>query len=854
MRTFTSRISIHKVRGFPHALSLRGITARVVIALLVAPLILALITLADSANATVGTSSGPRIATSTSGVWNNVYAASDSPLSTSNFAAGIRITVRVTNGSIRLSTTLPSGDSAITATSQSGISTTTTGTTEMDWWAQSVATGNQALRTLQVRASSSSAIPSVELGAAPAAVRPSASNPDGQTQNGAAFTNYPNPVYVVESDSWFQLINRNGTNWTTARDAAAGLAALNNVTSPRLASLETAEQSRSVRGLLKGTNTQVYLGAADDNAFVPGSSENNWRWLDGNAWSWSTRPTTSSTGRDIKGEWQTYEPNSDAQDCLQIDWSWSSSGYWDDLQCDFAASWYVAEYGGTGSSTTYFPRLTSTQTITFTNDSTAPTVAITRSGSGPLRSGQTETLTFTLSEAANDFAVSDITVSGGTLSSFTSTSSTVYTAVFTPNTNTQTGSGSISVGAGVFSDAAGNTNTASTATSISYDTLAPTISLSGCASSYAAGTSCTITITLSDNVSDLTLSDFNTTRGTLSSLTASGLTRTVSFTPAGSESSNGSVLVAAGSITDSNGNTNAASNTLTITISAPSNRTVISSATATGTSVTAGTSGASRYVIHTYQTAGSTSWIAPKGVTSVNYLVVAGGGGGGNGWDNSGGAGGGAGMMRSSTLSVTPGDSYTVVVGAGGSSGVSVRSTQNGTDGSPSQFGSIISTGGQAGGGSRGNMNGSTEGAGGAAQNGTTTSARGGNGGTGGARGGGGGGTTGNGSAGSSGGASGLGTSSSISGVASTYGAGGSGAAAGVSSTGASGTSNSGNGGGGGGGAVASSSAGGTGGSGLVIVRYALPATSEPNLIDSSDSGISTTDNITSNQTSFFII
>ena len=63
----------------------------------------------------------------------------------------------------------------------------------------------------------------------------------------------------------------------------------------------------------------------------------------------------------------------------------------------------------------------------------------------------------------------------------------------------------------------------------------------------------------------------------------------------------------------------------------------------------------------------SSSWVAPTGVNAVDYLVVAGGGGGGRG---PGGGGGGAGGYQSGTqLSVTPGISYTIVVGSGGAGG-----------------------------------------------------------------------------------------------------------------------------------------------------------------------------------------
>jgi hypothetical protein len=66
-------------------------------------------------------------------------------------------------------------------------------------------------------------------------------------------------------------------------------------------------------------------------------------------------------------------------------------------------------------------------------------------------------------------------------------------------------------------------------------------------------------------------------------------------------------------------------------------------------------------VTHIYK--GSGSWVAPEGVTAVDWLVVAGGGGGGAAYAGGGGAGG----FRTGTgLSVTAGTTYTVTVGAGG--------------------------------------------------------------------------------------------------------------------------------------------------------------------------------------------
>jgi hypothetical protein len=64
-----------------------------------------------------------------------------------------------------------------------------------------------------------------------------------------------------------------------------------------------------------------------------------------------------------------------------------------------------------------------------------------------------------------------------------------------------------------------------------------------------------------------------------------------------------------------------------------------------------------------YTTAGTYSWVAPAGVTSVSVVAVGGGGSGGTSWSYAGGSGGGLGWKNS--IAVTPGSSYTVVVGTG---------------------------------------------------------------------------------------------------------------------------------------------------------------------------------------------
>ena len=93
---------------------------------------------------------------------------------------------------------------------------------------------------------------------------------------------------------------------------------------------------------------------------------------------------------------------------------------------DVASSKFTDAAGNNNTAATQF---------NWTYDTTAPTMAITASevSDGGTSNDGTLSLTFTSSEATTNFVVGDITVSGGALSSFAATSSTVYTATFTPS-------------------------------------------------------------------------------------------------------------------------------------------------------------------------------------------------------------------------------------------------------------------------------------------------------------------------------------------------------------------------------------------------------------------------------------
>ena len=98
---------------------------------------------------------------------------------------------------------------------------------------------------------------------------------------------------------------------------------------------------------------------------------------------------------------------------------------------------------------------------------------------------------------------------------------------------------------------------------------------------------------------------------------------------------------------------------------------------------------------------GSQWWVAPPGVTVVKLRLWGGGGAGGAGNGGAGGGGAGGGALEG-FVSVTPGTSYPVTVGAGGT---------NGGPGGTSSFGTIASvTGGGA--GSPGSAGGAGNGAG----------------------------------------------------------------------------------------------------------------------------------------------
>jgi len=118
-----------------------------------------------------------------------------------------------------------------------------------------------------------------------------------------------------------------------------------------------------------------------------------------------------------------------------------------------------------------------------------------------------------------------------------------------------------------------------------------------------------------------------------------------------------------------------------------------------------------------FSTAGNGSYQVPSGVTTVTVKAWGGGGGGGvgSGSSGSGGNGGGSGFAQAD-ITVTPGETLSVVVGNGGTAGANTNNAGNGGGYSAVQRSStflVQAGGGGGGGGARGTGTGGSGGAGG---------------------------------------------------------------------------------------------------------------------------------------------
>ncbi|UXD86831.1 Ig-like domain-containing protein [Thalassolituus hydrocarboniclasticus] len=190
------------------------------------------------------------------------------------------------------------------------------------------------------------------------------------------------------------------------------------------------------------------------------------------------------------------------------------------------------------------------RTITIVdNDQTIPSVAIS-GASGTINAPFTATFTF--SEPVTGFNLGDIVAGNASVSVFSATSASVYTALITP---TADGSVTVDVAGSVAQDGVGNNNTAATQLAVTYDATAPTVTISGASGTINAAF--TATFTFSENVTGFTLGDIVAGNASVSAFNAtSASVYTALITP----TANGTVtLNVAGAVAqDAAGNNNTA--------------------------------------------------------------------------------------------------------------------------------------------------------------------------------------------------------------------------------------------------------------------------------------------------------
>ncbi len=161
-------------------------------------------------------------------------------------------------------------------------------------------------------------------------------------------------------------------------------------------------------------------------------------------------------------------------------------------------------------------------------DTVAPTVSL--SSAAPAITNAPFSVTATFTESVNNFIASDISVTNGTVSGFTGSGST-YTFTVTP---TSQGTVTVNVPAAVATDAGNNNNTAATALSRTYDTVAPTVTINQASGQTDPTPAAPInyTVTFSEPVTGFDASDISftgsTAGGTLTpTVTGSGTTYNV---------------------------------------------------------------------------------------------------------------------------------------------------------------------------------------------------------------------------------------------------------------------------------------------------------------------------------------
>lgn len=207
---------------------------------------------------------------------------------------------------------------------------------------------------------------------------------------------------------------------------------------------------------------------------------------------------------------------------------------------------------------TYVRGSASSANIAITSDEPAVSVTMTASGvsDGGSSNVSAQTITAVFGESVTGFGDSDITITGGTLTSSVSGFGTTYTFGVTASSETEV---SITIAASAVSPINGNKTFTWT-----YDITSPTSSLALVGiteGSKSNSTGVSLTATFSEAVTGFGSDDLTVTNGTVSSVSGSGTSYTVVVAPSGD--GNVVVNVSAGGAADAASNTNGSSSTVT---------------------------------------------------------------------------------------------------------------------------------------------------------------------------------------------------------------------------------------------------------------------------------------------------
>ncbi|MCH8800403.1 MAG: Ig-like domain-containing protein [Chloroflexi bacterium] len=193
-------------------------------------------------------------------------------------------------------------------------------------------------------------------------------------------------------------------------------------------------------------------------------------------------------------------------------------------------------------------------------DTTDPTVTISSTATSPTNTSPIP-VTATFDETVTGFDISDLNVGNGAAGSFVAVSGTVYTFDVTP---TADGAVTVDIAAGVAQDPSGNNNTAAAQFSITFDTTAPTVTITSTAGSSTNTTPIPVKATFNETVTGFDAGDIVVGNGSAGSFVAvSGTEYTFDVTP--TVDGEVTVDIASGVATDAAGNGNAVATQFTIT-------------------------------------------------------------------------------------------------------------------------------------------------------------------------------------------------------------------------------------------------------------------------------------------------